>query len=114
MDKIQQEILRVISIELECLKELSSCIDNHYTKVVQLLYKSKGKVIWIGMGKSGHIAKKIASTMSSTGTPCLFFASYRGLPRRFGNSEFKRYCYFYQGTPISRFTSIEGNFKKGI
>ena len=46
--------------------------DNHYTKVVQLLYKSKGKVIWIGMGKSGHIAKKIASTMSSTGTPACF------------------------------------------
>ena len=72
MDKIQQEILRVISIELECLKELSSCIDNNYTKVVQLLYKSKGKVIWVGMGKSGHIAQKIASTMSSTGTPACF------------------------------------------
>ena len=71
--KFRTRYLRVISIELECLKELSSCIDNHYTKVVQLLYKSKGKVIWIGMGKSGHIAKKIASTMSSTGTPACTF-----------------------------------------
>ncbi len=72
MDKIQQEIRRVISVELNCLKELASSIDNNYTKVVQLLYKNKGKVIWIGMGKSGHIAQKIAATMSSTGTASCF------------------------------------------
>ena len=72
MDKIQQEIRRVISVELNCLKELASSIDNNYTKVVQLLYKNKGKVIWIGMGKSGYIAQKIAATMSSTGTPSCF------------------------------------------
>ncbi len=72
MDKIQLEIHRVISVELDCLKELPPSIDDNYTKVVQLLHKNKGKVIWVGMGKSGHIAQKIASTMSSTGTPSCF------------------------------------------
>jgi len=59
----------VIDTELVGIKKLYKSIDNDFDKAVKLLSKVKGRVIITGVGKSGHIASKISSTMSSTGTP---------------------------------------------
>ena len=59
----------VISTELKGIKKLDKTIDNNFVKAIRALAKVKGRVIVTGVGKSGHIASKISSTMSSTGTP---------------------------------------------
>ncbi len=59
----------VISTELKGIKKLNKTIDKNFDKAVKVLSKVRGKVIVTGVGKSGHIASKISSTMSSTGTP---------------------------------------------
>jgi len=59
----------VIDTELVGIKKLYKSIDNDFDKAVKLLSKVKGRVVITGVGKSGHIASKISSTMSSTGTP---------------------------------------------
>lgn len=59
----------VISTELKGIKKLNMTINKNFEKAVRTLSKVKGRVILTGVGKSGHIACKISSTMSSTGTP---------------------------------------------
>lgn len=63
---------RVIRIEAEALVALESSLDARFTQAVELLLQAKGRVIVSGMGKSGHIARKIAATLASTGTPAHF------------------------------------------
>ncbi len=60
---------KVISTELKGIKKLNETINKNFDKAVKTLAKVKGRVIVTGVGKSGHIASKISSTMSSTGTP---------------------------------------------
>ena len=73
MDKSVTEIAKaVIQTEADSILLLKDRIDEKFDGVCQLLAKCKGKVILIGMGKSGHIAKKISSTLSSTGTPSFY------------------------------------------
>ncbi len=60
---------KVISTELKGINKLTNIIDKNFDKAVRTLSKVKGRVIVTGVGKSGHIASKISSTMSSTGTP---------------------------------------------
>ncbi len=68
--KLAQE---VIETEIRSLKKLKASIDNSFHKVVEtILNCKKGKVILSGVGKSGIIAKKISSTLSSVGTPSFF------------------------------------------
>jgi len=62
----------VIKREIEGLQALSSAIDENFSKAVDIIFSLKGRVIVSGMGKSGHIARKIAATLASTGTPALF------------------------------------------
>ena len=64
--------LAVIETEAQAVFELSTRIDEQFEKACQLLLDCKGRVVVTGMGKSGHIANKIASTFSSTGTPAFF------------------------------------------
>ena len=59
----------VISTELKGIRKLNKTINSGFEKAVKALSKVKGRVIITGVGKSGHIASKISSTMSSTGTP---------------------------------------------
>ena len=59
----------VISTELKGIKKLIKIIDKNFDEAVRALSRVKGRVIVTGVGKSGHIASKISSTMSSTGTP---------------------------------------------
>jgi arabinose-5-phosphate isomerase len=63
---------RVFDIEIESLQQVAGLLDDTFTAVVQSILASKGKVIVIGIGKSGLIGKKIAATLSSTGTPSFF------------------------------------------
>ena len=67
--KIISDGKKVIITELNGIKKLNKTIDYNFDKAVKTLSKVKGRVIVTGVGKSGHVASKISSTMSSTGTP---------------------------------------------
>ena len=62
----------VLIAESAALTELAGQLGDHFIKAVHILLACKGRVVVSGMGKSGHIARKIAATMASTGTPALF------------------------------------------
>ncbi|MBT4989058.1 MAG: KpsF/GutQ family sugar-phosphate isomerase [Rickettsiales bacterium] len=63
---------QVLEIEIEGLNAVKDAIDDKFVQIIELLRVTKGKVIFSGMGKSGHIANKIAATMSSIGMPSIF------------------------------------------
>jgi arabinose-5-phosphate isomerase len=62
----------VIRIEGEAVLNLIDSIDNNFAKTVKLIFDSKGRVVFTGMGKSGIIARKIVATMNSTGTAAIY------------------------------------------
>lgn len=64
--------IKTIKTEIEGLENLLEFFGDEYVKAVDLILNNKGRVILSGMGKSGHIANKIAATMASTGTPAFF------------------------------------------
>ncbi|MFT7234890.1 MAG: arabinose-5-phosphate isomerase [Methylophagaceae bacterium] len=64
--------LAVINTELEAISALRDRIDDTFVKACQLLLNCQGRIIVIGMGKSGHIGHKIAATLASTGSPAFF------------------------------------------
>src|SRR5690606_4352618 len=64
--------LRTISLEAEAVTALAARIDGQFTTACELILNCRGRIIVTGMGKSGHIAKKIAATFASTGTPSFF------------------------------------------
>jgi arabinose-5-phosphate isomerase len=63
---------RVLEIEADAVRGLIARIDQKFLDAVELIDRRKGRVVVSGMGKSGHIARKIASTLSSTGTAAYF------------------------------------------
>ncbi len=63
---------RVVEIEAEALQALARRIDGAFSAACRVILASKGRVVATGMGKSGHIARKIAATLASTGTPAFF------------------------------------------
>ena len=63
---------RVVAREAEALAALQGAIGPAFATAVQTMLAAKGRVIVSGMGKSGHIARKTAATLASTGTPALF------------------------------------------
>jgi arabinose-5-phosphate isomerase len=63
---------QVLDIEAAAVQALSARLDDHFLQALDLILRCEGRVIVSGMGKSGHIARKIAATMSSTGTPAYF------------------------------------------
>jgi len=71
MDVIEQA-KTVLEIEAEAINNLRNSIDSTFEKVVEEISATKGRVFLSGIGKSGLIARKIASTLSSTGTPSFF------------------------------------------
>ncbi len=62
----------VIDIEANAVLDLKQRIDAHFAKACELLLTCQGRIIVTGVGKSGHIARKIAATFASTGTPAFF------------------------------------------
>lgn len=74
--EIAQEVLRT---EADAILKLTERIDAEFERGVQLLLACKGHVVVTGMGKSGAIGRKIAATLSSTGTPALFLHPAEGI-----------------------------------
>src|SRR5205807_6004026 len=81
---ILAEITRVIELEGRAIARLRQSIGPAYEEAVRLIYRCPGKVILTGIGKSGIIAQKIASTMVSTGTPALFLHPAEGMHGEIG------------------------------
>ena len=63
---------RVLDLERRGLKALAGALDSSFSEAMDLLSGMAGHVVVTGMGKSGHVARKIAATLASTGTPALF------------------------------------------
>lgn len=63
---------RVIGTEARALDALAAALDGQFARAVALILKARGRVIVSGMGKSGHVGRKIAATLASTGTPAQF------------------------------------------
>jgi len=70
---------RVLKIEAQGLLQLSKKIGKSFERAVQLILKSRGRVVVTGMGKSGLVGHKISATLSSTGTPSLFLSPAEAL-----------------------------------
>ncbi len=70
---------RVLKIEAEGLLQLAKKTGKSFDQAVRVILKSRGRVVVTGMGKSGLIARKIAATFSSTGTPSLFLSPAEAL-----------------------------------
>jgi arabinose-5-phosphate isomerase len=63
---------RVLATEAAALSALAEQLDDSFPRAVQILADTTGRVVVSGMGKSGHVGRKIAATLASTGTPALF------------------------------------------
>ncbi|MGB4116402.1 MAG: KpsF/GutQ family sugar-phosphate isomerase, partial [Polaromonas sp.] len=59
---------QVLSIEADAVRALADRIDVNFVRALELLLACKGRVVVSGMGKSGHIGRKMAATLASTGT----------------------------------------------
>ena len=66
------EAQRVLQIEAQAIRDLGARLGQEFVQAVDLVCQCEGKVIVAGMGKSGHIGRKLAATLSSTGTPAFF------------------------------------------
>lgn len=62
----------VIKIEIDAVNDLYESINGDFAKAVKVIFNSKGRVVFTGMGKSGIIARKIVATLNSTGTPAIY------------------------------------------
>ena len=63
---------QVLVIEADAVRELAARLDERFLAAIELISRRSGRVVVSGIGKSGHIARKIASTLASTGTPAYF------------------------------------------
>ena len=70
--KIIESARRTLSKELESIKTIKSVLNKNFYQAVHSIYKTKGRVIVTGVGKSAHIGNKISATLTSTGTPSYF------------------------------------------
>jgi arabinose-5-phosphate isomerase len=74
MDKqaLKESALAVINSEIQAVQLLCDRIDDDFIQACQLMSQCEGRIVVLGMGKSGHIGGKIAATLASTGTPAFF------------------------------------------
>lgn len=79
-----KEIKRVLGIEAENLRNARRWIGPAFSAAVNALYRCRGKVVVTGIGKSGLIAQKMASTLSSTGTPAIYLHPVEGMHGNLG------------------------------
>lgn len=63
---------RVIGVEARALSALSDSLGQSFLDAVEAMFRAKGRIILTGVGKSGHVARKIAATLASTGSPAMF------------------------------------------
>jgi arabinose-5-phosphate isomerase len=78
-DELLDEGRRVIRLEAEAVSALGRRLDGSFVRACRLIQGASGRVIVSGIGKSGHIARKIAGTLTSTGTPATFLHPVEGL-----------------------------------
>jgi arabinose-5-phosphate isomerase len=78
-DKPVKRAKEVLRIEAESISNLIDKVDHNFSKAIEIIYRSKGRVIVTGIGKSGLIGKKIVATLTSTGTPAIFLHPVEGL-----------------------------------
>ena len=71
-DALKKLARAVISTEATAVSNLNSRIDESFVAACQMIIDCRGRIVVLGMGKSGHIAGKIAATLASTGTPAFF------------------------------------------
>ncbi|MFQ5848564.1 MAG: SIS domain-containing protein [Candidatus Methylomirabilales bacterium] len=76
---ILERARRVLKIEAEAVAALIPRIDEQFIRAVDVLYRCQGRVVLTGIGKSGFVAKKIAATLTSTGTPALYLHPAEGV-----------------------------------
>jgi len=76
--RVIEEAKRVLRIEAQSILDLAERVDESFSEAAELLYHCKGKVVLMGMGKSGLVGRKIASTFASTGTPAFFLHPAEG------------------------------------
>jgi len=79
-----EEAKRVLKVEAQSILDLAERVDERFSRAVDLLYSCRGRVVVMGMGKSGLVGRKIASTFASTGTPSFFLHPAEGLNGDFG------------------------------
>jgi len=72
MENIIDIAKKVLKIEADAVAALAKKLDSTFEKAIDIIFKSKGRVVVTGMGKSGLVGKKIAATLASTGTPAFF------------------------------------------
>jgi arabinose-5-phosphate isomerase len=71
-DSIIATARRVLGQEAEALHAVAARLDRVFSQAIEVIYGIKGRVVVSGMGKSGHVGRKIAATLASTGTPAMF------------------------------------------
>ena len=71
--------LRTLDIESRALTKLAENLDNNFSRLCDAILGAKGKIITLGVGKSGHIAQKVSATLSSTGSPSYFIHATEAL-----------------------------------
>ena len=70
---------RTLDVESKALTKLAANLDQKFSNLCEVILRSKGKIITLGVGKSGHIAQKISATLSSTGSPSYFIHATEAL-----------------------------------
>jgi arabinose-5-phosphate isomerase len=63
---------RVLAVEADALRQMAEGLGEPFTRAVEALFEAKGRIVCTGVGKSGHVGRKIAATLASTGAPALF------------------------------------------
>ena len=76
---ILAEARDVLQQEAKGIENLIPTLDQNFVNAVHMIMESKGRTIVTGMGKSGHIARKVSATLSSTGTPSIFLHPAEGI-----------------------------------
>ena len=71
-DLLKQLACQVLTIESQAVAQLIARIDDDFVRACELMLRCQGRIVVLGMGKSGHIGGKIAATLASTGTPAFF------------------------------------------
>lgn len=71
-NELIKSAVRVIDMEIKGLEEMKKSFGDSFITAIDMITKTKGRLIVSGMGKSGHIGQKIAATLASTGTPAFF------------------------------------------
>lgn len=82
--EILRQARRVLALEAAGIEQVRSRLDEGFDRAIEILAACRGKVVVTGMGKSGHICRKIAATLSSTGTPAAFLHAAEAVHGDFG------------------------------